>query len=216
MNVFIKARISLAAAIVLLASVFMLAICSGTALAAGDINLDSTKSGCTYTVIYYPDKADAGMDVWNMYSGKHKAVTSVKSSNKKVATVKLDQGKKSFSLTVKKAGKTKITYKYKGKKFAIVFKAVKYRNPVASLKVGKKQYASAFSKRPISDLGLSGGKLVVKAASGWTFMSAVAGDFRTGATMRIGNGKKVSADADYIDIAMKHKKTGAIVYITVA
>ncbi|MDO4400693.1 MAG: hypothetical protein Q4D27_07085 [Coriobacteriia bacterium] len=216
MNDMAKTKTTMAAAVAAMATAFMLMVCANTALAEDGINIDTVKSGFTYTAIYYPHKDDAGMNVWNLYSGKGKAISSVKSSKTAVGAVKLAKGKKSFNLTIKKAGKTKVTYKYKGKKYAVTFKAVKYTKPVSSLKVGKKQYAPAFAKRPVSNLGLAGGKLVVKAASGWSFQSAEYGNDATGVTKSIKNGKKVPASADYINIAMKHKKSGAIVYITVA
>ena len=73
-----------------------------------------------------------------------------KSSKKSVVGIRLDSSGQSVFLKAKKPGEAKVTFKIKKgkkwKKYTSTVKVVKYKNPLKKLMIGKKNYASSFSK----------------------------------------------------------------------
>jgi len=119
------ARFALPVIAVALAAMLCLMMGAGTAWAGGGKDIATFKGKVVST---YINKGDP--EAYGDY--KHgKKVAFAKSSNKKVATVKIvDGGSYNYILiTKKKAGTTKITYKLAGKTKAVTFKIVKWENP---------------------------------------------------------------------------------------
>ena len=84
--------------------------------------------------------------------GKRKV--PVKSSNKKVATVKIRKG--IIWVTPKKPGKTTIFVKDGKKTYRCVYTVYKYVNPITSLKIGKNTYpGKLYSKNAIATVKYS-------------------------------------------------------------
>ena len=77
----------------------------------------------------------------------NKKVT-VKSSNKKVATVKVNKKYGIIFVTPKKTGKTTITVKDGKKTYKCAYTVHKYVNPIASVKIGKRTFSGMFFARP--------------------------------------------------------------------
>ena len=145
-------RFAIPAIAVALAAMLCLMMGAGTAWAGGGKDIAKFKGKVVTTIVHKGDP-----EAYGDYKGGKK-VTAVKSSNKKVATVKIvDGGSYNYILiTKKKAGTTKITYKLAGKTKTVTFKVYKWKNPVKTLKLGSKNYASKFKKTPSLDLYGSG------------------------------------------------------------
>ena len=124
---------------------------------------------------------------------------------------------------IKKSGKAQLKYTYKGKKHVISYVVRKYTNPLASLKIGSKQYVKRFKhysqSRDSSRMSFTG-KIRVKAAKGWkinrieawdssgSFVEDWYGNDTFGGSKRtVKNGSKVK-NADGIYITVQHKNTG--------
>lgn len=163
-------------------------------------------------------------------SDAYKPITKCKSSNKQVATVKVTKyapedhggytipGYYTLSVTLKKAGTTKITYYYKGKKHTATFKVQKYVNPIKSFKLGSKEYKKCFNAKNLFmnprvgypttlSTGKIQGKLKITPASGWKINRIYYGSEQTNNVERIKNGATVSKN---FTVEMKNKKTGFI------
>ena len=153
-------------------------------------------------------------------------VTSVKSSNKSV--LKVNQYGDTFddiSVTPKKAGKAKITVKYKvGKNSYSVtsanFTVKKFPKAIKSLKVNGKSVSLTKDKfdYPLFDYAKTKGTITVKAASGWKVSKLVLfpdPDYNPSSTYRktVKNGKSfnIPSDGSYcVDITMTNKKTNDV------
>lgn len=59
---------------------------------------------------------------------------------------KVSHSKSAVALTTKKAGTTKITFKYAGKKYTSTITVKNWENPCESFKIGSKDYTSKFNK----------------------------------------------------------------------
>ena len=195
-----------------LAAMLCLMMGAGTAWAGGGKDIATFKGKVVST---YINKGD--LEAYGDY--KHgKKVASVKSSNKKVATVKIvDGGSYNFiHITKKKAGTTKITYKLAGKKKTVTFKVVKWENPVKTLKIGSKNYASGFNKvARVPALNDMGSKTIkVKAANGWKLQTirAIKGE---GSVKTVKSGKKLPATTYMLWVTLKNTKTKAVETVTV-
>ena len=98
----------------------------------------------------YPNRPDKNRTygvVQNIYyptqNGK---VTQLKNSNPEIAIVsKSEYDKNGIVITPQKAGKTKITFKYAGKKFTSTIIVVEHENPFESIKIGKKNITKYFN-----------------------------------------------------------------------
>ena len=200
----------LALPVVMAVLVAMLCLMMGARTAyAGGANDITTFKGKTTVVFLQKNQMLAYSD---MKSGKK--LTSAKSSNKKVATIKAmkaDGGYTYLLLTMKKAGTTKITYKLAGKKKTVTLKVVKWKKPVKSFKIGSTNYASKYKKSSFfqtkTDIG--GQTVKVKAARGWKVkkISYYAGG---DSLKKIKNGKKLPSGTTYVCVDLKNKKTNAV------
>lgn len=179
----------------------------------------------TYTVSYKGKAHDAGYRDYLSTSAITKKPTQVKSSNPGVATasvVKKDgvgpNGKAIYYLrvTLKKAGTTKLTFRHNGTNYALNYVVTAYANPLASLKIGSKDYASYLNLGKLGklcDIGSSSsvpvkgftGKLVAKPKAGWAVTRI---EVQSGGTQtEVANGGKVSG-APVLTFYFKHKATG--------
>ena len=188
---------------------------SESAYAGGGRYITAFKGNVT-TVYMKKGDIDYYSDLKNGLNGKK--ISAAKSSNKKVATVKVktyDNGMTSLLVTKKKAGTTKITYKLDGKKKTVKLKVVKWKNPVKTFKVGSKNYASKFKKSAGSHAASSvAGKTVkVEAASGWKVKRIVA--YTNNGVKIVRNGKKTPADTGQVVVALKNTKTKAVETVAV-
>ncbi len=167
----------------------------------------------TLSVLYYPKDKDmnehfiAWADEWTI------KMSSVKSSKSKVAVLKKEKAENiaHYYIKIKKPGKTTITFKAKAKgskkyvKKTIKVKAPnKYVRPVASLKIGKKNYASKFTKydsfgstKPLK------GKVNIKAKKGWKVKSIRYWNSDTNKEKKIKNKSKVNIDNGFLVITFK-------------
>ena len=111
-----------------------------------------------------------------------------------------------YILRPKKPGKASISYKLKGKQHTAKYVFVKYKNPMKSLKIGKKQLAKHFKRdctwNPQKKLK---GKLKVKAAKGWKLVRI------THNGKKVKNGKKITyRPDDDLCLVFKNKKTKVV------
>lgn len=145
-------------------------------------------------------------------------ITGLKSSNKKVIAVssKYSNGATSIYINVKKAGKATVSFKAKvGNKtynYKCKFVVTNYANPLKSIKIGKVNYTSKFSKR--GHLYLPGkknisGKLVIKPKKDWKITDLFTYSTITGKIKKIKNNKNVSLKKNQaLHIGLKNRKTG--------
>ena len=122
---------------------------------------------------------------------------SVKSKNKKVldAVVKMSNGERRVVFFPHKYGtaKVKLSYKLNGKEYkrTITVKVVKYKQKVASLKVGSKNLASAIKKTSYGKAGACSGEITWKPKSGYT-ITFVGIDSGSGYFIGVKEGQNVS------------------------
>lgn len=104
-------------------------------------------------------------------------ITQLKSSKSSVASVfkKKEYGDNQIYLMLKKTGKTEISFKYKSKTYKTKITVNKYKNPIASVKVGSTILsASKFKTRSVQTLQYSKYankkvKVAFNLAKGWEF-----------------------------------------------
>lgn len=145
-------------------------------------------------------------------------ITQLKSSDKKVATVKKE--KSSFysciEITPKSADTTKISFKYGGKKYTSTVYVTDYENPFKSIKVGKKDLTKKFDKSNeyvYKQKHNMSGKLKIKLKKDWKVKSMYLGypDDKGGQVVK--NNKNISLRTDmydgtcYLSILLQNKKT---------
>ena len=195
-----------------LAVVFALTAGAGTAMADGqEISMDNLKAKSTQKLFYFPGSANEYVNDWWVVGSKK--VTNVKSSNKKVVAVKTFSSKKNFQMTLKKAGKANVTFKYKGKKYTMKVVVAKYTNPFTKFTIGSKNYAKKFKSQSYFSTEKSiSGKMAVKASSAWKFLGFY-GYGNTGLEKL--KTKTFPKENGFAMAKMKHKKTGAILYCSV-
>ena len=158
-------------------------------------------------------KAPKDYFYYREFYGAKNQVKALKSSNKKVLDA-YSYGKYT-TLEPKKAGKSTITFTYRGKKYKATVTVLKYANPVASVKVGAKTYANPFKSKAFVNTKtklFKGKTFKVTPKAGWklAFIKCyyLSGD--TGRLKTIKNGGKLP-DAkviSYISIVLKNTKTG--------
>jgi len=202
-------RYPLAAFAVILSTALVLAIGAGTAWAGpGDIKGFTGKQYLSYV--------KSGDMMHYSYPNGTKKITNAKSSNTKVATVKiLKQGKyTTLRVIMKKAGKTKITYKLGGKKKSATLYVKKYKNPVKQFKVGSTDYASKFDKAryAYSDTKLKG-VVKITPAAGWKLKGDKFGVYSYNKNKRVKSGYNLKSDWYLGDIILVNKKTGMEEYL---
>lgn len=155
-----------------------------------------------------------------------KPITKAKSSNKKVASVKVvkipeiktayeyQQGHYRIELRLKKAGTTKVSFTYKGKKRSCTIKVVKYSNPFKTLTIKGKSFKKKFTAKSVhrasglndfrvftSDGNFSG-KIKVTPSKGWKLVKIV----QVSGNKRIKNGGTINDGG--VLVTMKNTKTG--------
>jgi len=156
---------------------------------------------------------------WAKGEGK---IKSAKSSNKKVATVKVknSDGFSQLIVTQKKTGTTKISFKLDGKKRTVKLVLAKYANPAKSFKIGSKQLVKKYNKHryclgPYDWETIVGKKITVKAKSGWK----VAGIYVVhpvvdrDITKKVGNGYKFKTHESLAYVKFVNKKTKTVEYL---
>lgn len=150
-------------------------------------------------------------------------LSKVKLSNSKVLKVKVEKfgdAHHYLVLTTKKAGTSEISLdaKVNGKthKIKCVVKVIKYKNPLKSLKIGSKNYASKFKNSESPTWSSSGtdkikGKLNIVPNKGWKISKIVVRNTSTGKGKVIKNKTNIDmskAGVDVLEITVKNSKTG--------
>lgn len=143
----------------------------------GEVSVAKFKGTTHYEVGSYES-------VW--YKGAKGKVKNVKSSNKKVATAKV-QGDY-LVVKLKKAGKATISFKYKGKTRKAKIVMHKRENPVASFMVGSQECASWFDDDRMMNAEATG-KVKIVPAKGWKITSMETYNGNTGKAKKVKNGK---------------------------
>ena len=121
-------------------------------------------------------------------------------------------------VTLKKTGTTKISYVHAGKKHTVKYIVKKYVNPIKSLTVGGKNYASCFAASKLKGSATGAfqaatnasaftGKLKVTPKAGWK----VTGIYRSTSSgmAKVKNGSTVKKET-FLQIELKNKKTGQV------
>ena len=143
------------------------------------------------------------------------AVSKVHSNNSKIVSARAERDESGpfLRVTIKKPGKAKVAYVWKGKKHVITYVVKKYQNPVKSFKFGGKEYASKFKKcyeyndGKRAKKGSSSGTISVKAAKNWKLKGIFLISDSDAPTMKIKNGKKVELGSDYLTAVFVNKNT---------
>ena len=207
-------RLALPAVVVALATMLCLMVGVDSAYAGGARDISELKGNTTAVKMQKRQTIAFG----DMKAGKK--ITSVKSSNKKVATVKVMKGQSGptyIMITMKKVGTTKISYKLGGKKKTAVLKVVKWKNPVKSFKIGSTNYASKFKKAVnfTESIDLSAKRVAVKAARGWKVVKIL---YYAGGDMpkKIKNGTTLPNGTSFVSVVLKNKKTKAVENVVVS
>lgn len=121
---------------------------------AASSKLTDVPKAASFTLYASKDTGFGGnkKNVAYLYSIPSSKVSNIKSSKKTVATVtkKTFYGSTFLYLNLKKAGKTNISFKYKSKTYNIAVTVQKYKNPIASVKIGKTTLASSKFKNTSS------------------------------------------------------------------
>lgn len=154
---------------------------------------------------------------------KKDKITNIKVADKKILKAYRDSNNKYLIwFKPKKAGTTKVTFKYGKKTFSTKVTVQKWVNPCKTLKLGNKNYASEFknakhywsnwSSKPSKTKKV---KLSVKANKGWTLKSISYGNGSTSKQIKNNSTIKLSSNKNaYIYVCFCNKKTGELVDIT--
>ena len=210
---------SLCSAIVVVVIALALLPAEAIADSIDPYTLNISKLNDTLT-IYRSNKTNKGFCNFACKKGK---LTKVKSSNAKVVEVRPwgDDWKDSKGITIVglKKGKATITYTYKGKTRKVKVVVKKYSNPIKTLKIGKKNYASKLKKDMSVDLAkwnaCNGKKLSVTPANGWKIVSMTCGyndgDWSKFYAKKVKNGGKLpkAVNGEVLVIVLKNTKNGA-------
>ena len=222
-----KVMMPLAALACAVALAISMAVSTETAWAGGGTSLESIYSGTVQTA-YVKGASNSPCNNIYYYSLENsgKKPSNVKSSNSSVLTAEVMttggqtygsyKVPKSYPLVVhlKKAGTATLTFKHAGKSHKVKFVVKNYENPVKSLKVGKKNYASLFNVKnitmrsradlyPVNTKSNPKGKVSVKAKKGWKLVS-----LKSGITT-LKNGKS-KANLNQLDLEFLNKKTKVV------
>lgn len=215
MNVGKRRLANFGALLVLVVSLFVVA---RPALAYEQHEVGSWKSG-TYNMVVFNKTKNVSPEINEIVvyepnpNAKNK-ISKVKLSNKNVAKIKY-KGNWDFTVELKKAGTTTITYTYKGKTYKHKLVVNKYTNPMKSFKVGSTEYKTKFKKTPICNVKskISGKKVKVKAASGWKISEILVST--TNGEKRVKNGYKLKKGESYVTVVLKNKKKGTTEAVSV-
>ena len=145
---------------------------------------------------------------------KASQIKNLKSSNKSMKVSAHAAASGYIRVEYSKPGKTTITFTAKGKKLRTTFTVKKYANPVATLKIGSKNYTSKFnkSKYTYTSKKISKQTLNIKAKKGWTIKNVYVYNSK-GKLYNVNKSKfskKVTLNKKYGDImvTMYQKSTG--------
>lgn len=159
-------------------------------------------------------------DTYLGYLGTKKA--TAKSSNSKVATVKVKNG--SIVATAKRAGKTKITVKQGSKSYTCEMTVAKYANPISSVKIGKTTISGKkFNKNAYANLKYTKyankkNTVKFKLKKGWKLVSTdyAKKGWQKGENFKNGGKVKVRGGAGFIISAyVMNTKTGQTEFIEI-
>ena len=151
---------------------------------------------------------------------KKDKITNIKVSNKKIVNAYRHQDTK-YELCVvpKKAGTTKVTFKYGKKTFSMKITVAKWANPCKTLKLGNKDYASKFKNNDLNWFSKPSKskkvKLSVKANKGWTLKSITYNNGSGYKKIKNNSTIKIPSDkSSYLEALFCNKKTGEFVHIS--
>ena len=157
------------------------------------------------TLPVYPGNSRLGAQGWALISkeGYGLEVKDLKNSNTKVAEVRTDMigdnYGKLLSVTPKKAGTAKITFKLKingkWKAYTMKIKAYNYQNPFSSLKIGGKNYTSKHNNVNFFETTKAiSGKLSYKLKKGYKLNNILIYDINNGKVLKqkIKNNTKIT------------------------
>ncbi len=144
---------------------------------------------------------------------KKNAKVTVKSSNKKVASVRYEKATKMVWIFPKKIGKAVITCKIKqnGKTYTSkgTYTVLKYKNPIAKCKIGSTDYTKKFDKYNSCQVKMSKKtqKLQIKMKKGYKITEIIGIKNSDASEVKIKNGSKIkTSDYMYIFCSFKDKK----------
>lgn len=210
---------SLAAVTIIAALILSLTVSVSPAHAVPDASLNSLKTG-TLQLSYVPGKSM--LNKVSFWGNPGQKVTNLKSSKKSVvaATLKYERNLKNpiVTLKLKKAGTSKVTFKVKGKKYAVKVKVVKYQQAIESLTIGTKDCTGDLSTKMLARavggdyLALpmatsNSNKVNVVAADGWTFKKINTYTYVKGKT-KVKTYKNGATVKGSFTILMQNNKTG--------
>lgn len=177
----------------------------------------------TFYLVDYPYANSAMIDGgYNGYKKGYK-ITSLKSSNTKVAKIVKHQ------IDFKRPGATTITCTYASKKYTSNIRVEKYVSPFTALKIGGTSYLSKTSSKNFwgifcgvatkayqwgqidSKTSIGGKKLAVKLKAGWQIVS-IRTLLRSGMTKIIKNGSVLPKTAEAVTIYLNNPKKHGYLY----
>ena len=201
------ARIFTPALAVALALLFSMTLGAGQAHANYTYKHLASAKG---TMVVSMDKQDTpGICFWSRHSSMPAAV---KVGNPKLVKVSVTPG--TIELVAKRPGTTTISYRWNCKKHTVRIKVVKYQNPVASFKIGSKQYKSRYARGTTVDFGNAKSKkwpgaVNVQAAQNWRIVKITV----TGKgydAKKIRNGSKLPANTYVLAVTLQNTKTKCV------
>lgn len=175
-------------------------------------------------VLYYSPK-----DKWSnviyapvYYNGIPLKVLSVKSSNKKVISVSISEDRSEVIQRVRKPGRANLVIKAKSKNRTYKIKQTlvvrKYKNPVKTFKVGKKDYASVFKNRMVHSIkgkAAIKGKLSIVPQKGWEISEIVLDNFKNQVYRSIRNNRNINLKRgqNSLSVCFQNKQTDDSIWI---
>ena len=177
--------------------------------------------------MYYPKDKQMNTAGWIFGNeGTNYKITNLKSSNKKVLTVskKYQYKYTTLNMKLKKAGTATISFKVKiGSKtynYKCKVTVSAYTNPVKTLKIGSKNYASKFKNSSFYDLGGKKnhkGKLSITANKNWKIESIYIYNLKTGKEQKVKNNKSITLKKNHtLGVSLRNKKTGKWSYVSLS
>ncbi|MDO4805774.1 MAG: hypothetical protein Q4A07_00860 [Coriobacteriales bacterium] len=180
-------------------------------------SLTKAKTGIQLVKPAAKDKTGEPYEIWYM---TNKSVKNPKSSNIKVAGMGLqDWGSVKYLVVVPhKAGTTKLSFTYNGKKYTTTYTVRNWTNPVKKFTIGKTNVTSKFNKAATYTYSTDkrtfvGKKVSVTAASGYKVVRLEVATQKGYKTIK--NGATVPKSAMSVIAVLKHTKTGAIANVNI-
>ncbi len=168
--------------------------------------------------ILYPGNANSYHYLMIQNPKKNGKISNLKVEDGSVVELALSSDKKNVTYRLKKAGKTKISFKYAGKTLSTTISVEKWENPCSKFMLGKENLKKNFDKSgnftqvTKKDKKITQ-KISVKAAPGWKIVSI--GIYR-GKGKKVKNNSKVTLDSSSgkdamgssLAVIFQNKKTG--------